>query len=1137
MGREIWWLGPLLSALGSTMSNFGVNCQKLSAMWEAKVAPEERRPYTRQPMWWVGILLLMLGSFGDFSALMFSPQSIVAPVSAITLVANIFFATSFLGEQVQNTDYVGTGCILVGVLICVVFGSRGHDEIDITDMKSNFVQAPFLVYAIITSSSALAIYLCCRYLEPKRVKLETLLFEGENVWLKEIQESNAERIECTNWKNSLIRSYHGYVKFVKLHPFFYCALSGILGGQSLTFAKSVGELIGDSFDQGWKKSVGSGIFWFFFFGMLFFIFSQIHFINKALIISDALFVVPVFQCFWISFSTLGGLFYYQEYKTLKFMNYLLFPIGIILILLGVYTLALREFLIDIISLFKKIGIDIDSVNVVSPSPRKTTDFNISVTSDTQRDRLKDSLSINSPSQDAYSVEPIPYQVSDASSKVTTPRGSDLTTPDDFLQNLDNTLYGLPPIPGRSRSQSRQSEISDGEHTYVDTLQTAMTSAGLFVFPGSYKIVDSIEQRVEGGPDRSPFIPSPELRVVPSPQFSFVPEPILTPGSHRGLRSVVAHNSRQLLNPSTLSSLADDIREDLSAASHSSDIEVYKFPQIEPKSRDIKSIFMFLLSAVDICFDIYVLVLYWHEANFFASWAMALSIAIPGLASLVFRIYHRQALSFFCFFHIAGFYVVEEFYLLFWHSFNEKYVNLFYYHRMFEFLGQASLSGGFQLYALLSASQSARWRAYTITSLALSCASLGTGVAHAVSNGVGSIDAVEFVLFANHWGHWITTALLIPCDLVIRVSSLYLFFSLDEIPTMRFRYNTALGLCILFFFEYVLYFIFGRQKFKFHPTRLLTVPMYAWSGALSFVLFPEIRFVESYIRFLLNFVFCLVRFTLHWDPTWCALLSGAAIVYAMCSLYLYWNRELTDDTEIDVVNDWHQSPLMSACQNNQMHNVRLLTQTKRVNLEQQDSFGWTALLYAAQYGRTECVEILIKAGARVDHTSRDGKTALMLACVMNRQETVSLLLDCSASINLQDKRGFTALMFAAYYGYDEIVTLLLQYDANMFIYNIARWTALRFAAASGNVGCVKLLLDSVPTEQAEYNRLREDLCRHVRQVNCLKLIEDHKAKRDDYAKTDKEFRGRTNLQTGIVTRERAASDISVALSRDQMATTI
>ena len=123
----------------------------------------------------------------------------------------------------------------------------------------------------------------------------------------------------------------------------------------------------------------------------------------------------------------------------------------------------------------------------------------------------------------------------------------------------------------------------------------------------------------------------------------------------------------------------------------------------------------------------------------------------------------------------------------------------------------------------------------------------------------------------------------------------------------------------------------------------------------------------------------------------------------------------------------------------LSNVRRLTQTKRVNLEQQDSFGWTALLYAAQYGRTECVEILIKAGARVDHTSRDGKTALMLACVMNRQETVSLLLDCSASINLQDKRGFTALMFAAYYGYDEIVTLLLQYDANMFIYNIARWT--------------------------------------------------------------------------------------------------
>lgn len=823
------------------------------------------------------------------------------------------------------------------------------------------------------------------------------------------------------------------------------------------------------------------------------------------------------------------------------MNFLIFPLGIILIFLGVYTLALREFLIDIISLFKKIGIDIDAVNMIGASPvrRKTDGLHISVPSEKDQalQHLQDSLTVQSrsptretihssvdytPSAVAADASPYKVKVSDSS--------NDLTTPDDFLPKLQDTLYDLPPIPGRSRSNSDLA--SDGDKsTYMDTLHSTMATAGLFVFPGSYRVVDNIEKRVEGSQDHGPFIPSPELRAVPSSQFSFVPEPILTIGGRRELRSVTAHNSQQLLNPASLSALAPDVREDLSAASDSFDIEVYKFPQIEPKSVDMKSLFMFLLSSVDICFDIYVLILYWNERNYIASWAMASSIAIPGIASIVFRIYHRQALSFFCLFHIGGFYIVEEFYLLFWHSFNEKYVNLFYYHRMFEFLGQASLSGGFQLYALLSASQNAKWQAYTITSLALSCASLGIGVAHAVANGVGSINSIEFVLFANHWGHWITTALIIPTDLIIRVCSLYLFFSLDEIPTIKFRYNTALGLCILFFFEYILYFIFARQKFKFHPTRLLTVPMYAWSGALSFVLFPEIRFVESYIRFLLNFIFCLVRFTLHWDPVWCALLSGCAIIYAMCSLYLYWNKELTDGTNIDVVNDWHQSPLMSACQNNQFENVRLLTQTKRVNLELQDSFGWTALEYAAQYGRTECVEILIKAGSRVDHTSRDGKTALMLACVMNRQETVALLLDCSASINLQDRRGFTALMFASYYGHTKIVSLLLQYDASMFIYNVARWTALRYAAASGNIECVKLLLDSVPTDPTEYNRLREDLCKHVRRVGCLKLIEDHKAKRDAYAKKDAKFRGKSQKPQIV---ERADSAILVP---DRIAITI
>lgn len=42
--------------------------------------------YTRDPLWWSGILLMGLGEIGNFSAYGFSPASLVAPLGTTTVV-------------------------------------------------------------------------------------------------------------------------------------------------------------------------------------------------------------------------------------------------------------------------------------------------------------------------------------------------------------------------------------------------------------------------------------------------------------------------------------------------------------------------------------------------------------------------------------------------------------------------------------------------------------------------------------------------------------------------------------------------------------------------------------------------------------------------------------------------------------------------------------------------------------------------------------------------------------------------------------------------------------------------------------------------------------------------------------------
>lgn len=96
---DLWWLGVILSIIGSTASNMGVNLQKYSFMREAKRSVNLKRGYMRQPLWVVGLLLVIGGSVLDFVALGFLPQSLAAPVGGSTMVANVVFASLFLKEK------------------------------------------------------------------------------------------------------------------------------------------------------------------------------------------------------------------------------------------------------------------------------------------------------------------------------------------------------------------------------------------------------------------------------------------------------------------------------------------------------------------------------------------------------------------------------------------------------------------------------------------------------------------------------------------------------------------------------------------------------------------------------------------------------------------------------------------------------------------------------------------------------------------------------------------------------------------------------------------------------------------------------------------------------------------------------
>lgn len=92
------------------------------------------------------------------------------------------------------------------------------------------------------------------------------------------------------------------------------------------------------------------------------------------------------------------------------------------------------------------------------------------------------------------------------------------------------------------------------------------------------------------------------------------------------------------------------------------------------------------------------------------------------------------------------------------------------------------------------------------------------------------------------------------------------------------------------------------------------------------------------------------------------------------------------------------------------------------------YDGTALIAAAHLGHESSVQLLIRAGAPLDHVNNLGWTALMESIVLGNggkrhQATLKYLLDAKANPNIPDRQGATPLAHARSRGFAEMVRML------------------------------------------------------------------------------------------------------------------
>ena len=131
-----------------------------------------------------------------------------------------------------------------------------------------------------------------------------------------------------------------------------------------------------------------------------------------------------------------------------------------------------------------------------------------------------------------------------------------------------------------------------------------------------------------------------------------------------------------------------------------------------------------------------------------------------------------------------------------------------------------------------------------------------------------------------------------------------------------------------------------------------------------------------------------------------------------------------------------------------------------DVNEKDSFHYTALMNAARNGLDKCVEELIKAGANVNAHEYESHTALMFAATRGHLNCLNMLIDAGA--NLDDSANFnkTALMFAAWNGQLQCVDTLIKAGADVNIVSSYGHTGLTGkwrSTEESHYGCIESLI--------------------------------------------------------------------------------
>ncbi|XP_057954924.1 probable magnesium transporter NIPA4 isoform X2 [Malania oleifera] len=248
--------------------------------------------YLLEPLWWMGMITMIVGEIANFVAYAFAPAVLVTPLGALSIIVSAVLAHFILKERLHMLAILGCVMCIAGSVIIVIHAPQERPITSVQEIWSMATQTAFLLYV---GSVLVLVFILIFHFAPQCGHTNVLVFTG------------------------------------------ICSLMGSLSVMSV---KALGTSLKLTFEG--KNQLIFPETWFFMFIVATCVITQMNYLNKALDTFHTAIVSPIYYVMFTTLTILASVIMFKDWDDQSWGSIISEICGFIVVLSGTILLHVTK---------------------------------------------------------------------------------------------------------------------------------------------------------------------------------------------------------------------------------------------------------------------------------------------------------------------------------------------------------------------------------------------------------------------------------------------------------------------------------------------------------------------------------------------------------------------------------------------------------------------------------------------------------------------------------------------------------------------------------------------------------------------------------------------------------------------------